>query len=105
MSRQHACPEELLAFALEGEPLNLAAHQHLAGCPWCQQQVACYQKVATYLVSRLYRSRCPSATPLSYYCLPGALSAEERHQIAEHLPHCPLSPSEHAEPHQLLKTS
>lgn len=103
MSRQHACPEELIAFALEGEPLSLAAHQHLAGCPRCQQQVSCYQKVAACLVSRLYRSRCPSATTLSYYCLPGALSAEERHKIAEHLAHCPLCASEYAETRQLLE--
>lgn len=102
---QHISSEALLAFALEREPLSTEARQHLADCPLCQQQVACSQKTAAYLISRIYRSQCPSATTLSYYCLPGALSEEEYSQVTRHLASCPLCAGELAESRQFLEMS
>ena len=105
MVRQHISSEALLAFALEREPLSRAARQHLDGCPLCQQQVSCSQKTAAYLVSRIYRSQCPSATTLSYYCLPGVLSEEEYAQVSGHVARCPLCAAEIAESRQFLELS
>lgn len=104
MSRQHIRSEELVAFALDGEPPSLYGRRHLGDCLLCQQQAIHYQKTAAYLHSRLYRSQCPSATTLSYYCLPGALPDPQQRQIAEHLAHCPLCAAEWAETRQFLDT-
>lgn len=102
MVRQHVNPEELLAFALDKEPLSDYARQHLDSCFLCQQQVSCSQKTSAYLVSRLYRSQCPSTVTLSYYCLPGALSNEEHRQVTRHLANCPLCLAECAETRRFL---
>jgi hypothetical protein len=102
MVRQHVSLEELQAFSLDGEPLSPAARQHLDSCPDCQQQVACLQQTTVYLVARLYRSQCPSASTLSYYCLPNALSEKEQRQVTNHLANCPLCLAEFAETRQFL---
>lgn len=104
MYRPHASSEDLLAFALEGQPLRPVVQQHLDRCPTCQRQVGRYQKTAS-LIPRLYRSRCPSATALSYYCLPGALTDNEHQQIAEHLVRCPLCMHELVETREFLHVS
>lgn len=103
MDRPHASAEELLAFALDGEPLSPTVQQHLNCCPVCQQQVSCYQKTTAYLIPRLYRHQCPSAAILSSYCLPGALTDTDQRQLTEHLAHCPLCASELAETRQFLE--
>jgi anti-sigma factor RsiW len=103
MVRQHVSPEELQAFVLDEEPLSPTARQHLAECPDCQREVADSQKAVSYLVSRLYRSQCPSATTLSYYCLPNALSEEEQRQVTNHLAHCPLCLAEFADSRLFLE--
>lgn len=105
MVSQHVSLEELQAFVLDEEPLSPAARQHLATCPDCQQQVVRSQKATAYLVSQLYRSQCPSASTLSYYCLPGALSEEEHRQVTSHLTTCPLCLAEFADTRQFLNTS
>jgi hypothetical protein len=97
--------EELLAFALEKEPLSAAAHQHLDSCSFCQHRVRSYRKLMTYAVFCLYRASCPSATTLSYYCLPGMLTENERDQIAEHLACCPLCAHELVETREFLAAS
>lgn len=102
MVRQHVSLEELQAFVLDEEPLSPAARQHLDDCPDCQQEVAHSQQATAYLVSRLYRSQCPSTTTLSYYCLPNALTEEERHQVTNHLVNCPLCLAEFADTRQFL---
>lgn len=104
MARQHIGPEELLAFALDRELLRPLARQHLDTCLLCQRQAALYQKIAAYLGPRLYRTQCPSAATLSYYCLPGALTDEEYCQVSEHLARCPCCASELAETRQFLVT-
>jgi anti-sigma factor RsiW len=105
MVSQHVSLEELQAFVLDEEPLSLEARHHLATCPDCQHQVACAQKMTASLISRLYRSQCPSAETLSFYCLPGALSAEEQRQVAAHLARCPLCLAEFADTRQFLNSS
>lgn len=105
MVSQHVRLEELQAFALDDEPLRPAARQHLASCPVCQEQIADIQRATSYLFVQLYRSQCPSASMLSYYCLPGALSEEEQSQVASHLTMCPLCLAEFAETRQFLDTS
>ena len=105
MVRQHVSLEELQALSLDGEPLSPDARQHFDGCPDCQKQVACAQQTTAYLVSRLYRSQCPSATTLSYYCLPNTLTEEEQIQVANHLANCPLCLAEFAETRQFLNAS
>ena len=102
MARQHIGPDELLAVALDKESSGPVARQHLANCPRCRHQVALYQRLAAYLGPRLYRAQCPSATTLSYYCLPGALTDEEHRQVTEHLARCPCCAAELAETRQFL---
>lgn len=105
MVRQHVSLEELQAFVLDEEPLSATARRHLADCPDCQQQVARSRQMAAYLVARLYRSQCPTATTLSYYCLPNALTEEEQRQVTSHLANCPLCLAEFADTRQCLNTS
>jgi hypothetical protein len=90
MHRPHIGSEELLAFALDGELLCSATQQHLAHCSLCQSQLSFAQQTILKLLSQVYRSSCPSAEMLSYFCLPGILSESEQRQIAEHVAHCPL---------------
>lgn len=105
MVSQHVRLEELQAFVLDDEPLRPAARQHLDSCPVCQEQIVGTQQATSYLLTRLYRSQCPSASMLSYYCLPGALSEEDQSQVASHLAMCPLCLAEFAETRQFLNTS
>lgn len=105
MDCPHVSDEELLAFAFEGEPLHIAVRHHFDTCLSCQQRVAFYQRSLSSLIPRLYRLRCPSATTLSYYCLPNALSDFERRKIAEHVARCPLCARELAETREFLAVS
>jgi hypothetical protein len=102
MVHQHVSFIELQAFALDGEPLSPTAREHFDACPDCQQQVTHSRKTTAYLVSRLYRSQCPPATILSYYCLPDALSEEEHREMTAHLSHCPLCLAEFATTRRFL---
>jgi anti-sigma factor RsiW len=105
MVSQHVSLEELQAFVLDEESLSHEARHHLATCPDCQYQVACTRQTMAYLTSRLYRSQCPSAETLSFYCLPGALSEEEQRQVTAHLAACPLCLAEFADSRQFLNSS
>lgn len=93
--------EELLKFVLDNEPLLQGAKEHLAGCSICQQRLARYQNVDSFLVSRLYRSLCPEATRLNHYCA-GMLSTDESIDIAQHLELCPLCANEVADIRKIL---
>lgn len=104
MVSQHVSLEELQAFVLDQEPLSAAAWRHLNGCAECLEQVAHSRQATAYLVAQLYRSQCPPATTLSYYCLPGALTEEEYRQVTNHLVNCPLCLAELADTRQFLKT-
>lgn len=104
MKPLHVSSEKLLAFIFEAEPLHPPARRHLDHCPMCQRQFASYQKAAR-LVPQLYRSQCPSATILSFYCLPGALTHDKQCEVTEHLACCPRCATELAETRQFLEIS
>jgi len=89
--------EEILCYALDGEPLSDEAREHVARCPLCQQRVALYTHTNTLLTTTLYRSQCPPPTALTNYVAPVALhllTCEERTHIATHLRDCPLCSAE-----------
>lgn len=81
--------EDLIKYALDDEPLKLETRDHLDGCSICQRRLARYQNLETALTGTLYRSQCPSATKLNFYCA-GQLSPDEVMNIVEHLEYCPL---------------
>ncbi len=81
--------EELLRLALDEEPLQTGAQEHLKYCSICQQRLARYQQTNDYLLAKLYRSQCPTPTRLNLYCA-GLLPDEEMTGIAHHIAECPL---------------
>ena len=89
--------DELMRYALDGEPLSEESQKHLDSCPTCKHRVALYTGVNTFLTSSLYRSECPTPTQLANFCTPislGFLPENERRQIAEHINVCPLCSAE-----------
>lgn len=82
--------EELLRHVLDEEPLSTDAQEHLANCSICQQRLADYDQTNSFLLSKLYRTQCPSATQLNFYCAGDILSMDETLHITEHLKECPL---------------
>jgi hypothetical protein len=88
--------EEIVRFALDEDPLSQEAREHLEQCKICQQRLARYKQSHTSLLSRLYRSQCPSGTRLSLYCA-GLLAVDEQMSIAAHLLLCPLCAAEAAD--------
>jgi hypothetical protein len=94
--------EELISFALDGESLHEEAHIHLEQCETCKLRLARYEEANAYLVSRLYRSQCPSGEQLSLYCA-DLLPADQRMSIANHVLDCPLCAAEVAETRSFLQ--
>ena len=97
--RMHASAlseEELMSVAYDDDILSADQRTHLEQCTICQQQLAMYTTTNELLSSKLYRTLCPSAVNLNYYCL-GVVSEEERMQIANHLLDCPSCADEVAE--------
>ena len=88
--------EELLSLAYDEGALPEAKREHLERCEDCQQRLATYKRTNSRLLSKLYRSACPSAVDLNYYCL-GVVSQEERVSIASHLLECPACADDVAE--------
>lgn len=95
--------EELISLALDEETLPEETNNHLQQCEICQQRLARYKQVNTYLLSHLYRSQCPSGEELSLYCA-DLLPADERVRIANHVKDCPLCTNEVTETRQFLRT-
>ena len=85
--------EELLKFALDEEALTEKASRHLEHCGTCQQRLAEYRAIHTFLLSRLYRRQCPTGSKLSYFCA-DLLPQDERISVATHLLDCPLCAEE-----------
>src|ERR1700687_5479076 len=88
--------EELLGVVYDEELLPEKKREHLDQCGDCQQRLAIYRRTNSRLLARLYRSTCPGAVELNYYCL-GVVPEEERVAIASHLLDCPLCADEVAE--------
>ena len=89
--------EELMRYALDGEPLSAVAQTHLDSCLICKQRVALYTGANAFLTSNLYRSQCPTPMKLANYCTPisfNLLAADERTQITQHITICPLCSTE-----------
>ncbi len=82
--------EELLRHVLDEEPLSIDAQEHLVNCSICQQRMADYAQTNHFLLSKLYRTQCPSATQLNFYCAGNILPMDETLHITEHLKECPL---------------
>ncbi|GAC1390327.1 MAG: hypothetical protein NVS4B11_05010 [Ktedonobacteraceae bacterium] len=100
--------EELLRYALDGEPLSDEAKKHLDSCPICKQRVALYIGTNAFLTSNLYRSQCPSPITLTDYCAPmslNILAGDERMHIADHASICPLCSAEIASMRRDLATT
>ena len=95
--------EDLMSVAYDEDTLSPEQHAHLAECPLCKQQLALYTSTTETLQAKLYRSICPSAVRLSYYCL-GVVPEEERMHIASHLLDCPACAAEVAEIRQVQAT-
>ncbi len=95
--------EELISLALDEETLPEDTNSHLQQCEICQQRLARYKQVNTYLLSHLYRSQCPTGEELSLYCA-DLLPAYERMRIANHVLDCPLCTNEVAETRKFLRT-
>jgi anti-sigma factor RsiW len=93
--------EELLRFALDGEPLREEAREHLAQCETCQHRLAMFKQVNTALTAQLYRSQCPSAEQLSFYCA-NLLSPDDNMHIAAHILDCPLCSAEVADTRRFM---
>ena len=81
--------EELLRLALDEVPLQASAREHLKHCSICQQRLARYEDINGYLLSKLYRSQCPTPTRLNLYCA-GLLPTDEAQEITYHIAECPL---------------
>ncbi|GCE47530.1 hypothetical protein [Thermosporothrix hazakensis] len=74
---------------LDGTPLPANVARHVAHCPLCQSTLAQYEELHFKLLSRLYRSQCPSSLQLGFFCA-GLLSGAESEAIASHVAQCPL---------------
>jgi len=81
--------EELLRLALDDESLLKGAREHLEQCAICRQRLDRYKYTESFLSVQLYRSQCPSATELNYYCAQ-LLSADECIRLVDHLKMCPI---------------
>ncbi len=93
--------EALLRFALDGEPLRKEAREHLAQCETCQHRLAMFKQVNTALTVQLYRSQCPSAEQLSFYCA-NLLPPDDNMHIAAHILACPLCSTEVADTRRFM---
>ncbi len=85
--------EELLRYALDEEPLRMGAKEHLEQCSRCQERLAAYRQTHAFLLSRLYRSQCPTATQLNHYCI-NMLPTDDMFVITDHIKICPLCAAE-----------
>src|SRR5258708_38197532 len=88
--------EELLSVAYNEGTLSAKEKEHLEHCPICQQRLAMYTRTNALFRSKLYRSVCPSAVQLNYYCL-GPVPEAVRISITSHLLDCPLCADDIAE--------
>ncbi|MBO0783190.1 MAG: hypothetical protein J2P37_30615, partial [Ktedonobacteraceae bacterium] len=93
--------EDFIHHILDNVPLPPEMGEHLAQCEVCQRRLVRYQNLEVSLAARLYRSQCPSATQLNFYCA-NQLSADEVMPIVEHLEYCPLCANEVKEIRKVL---
>jgi hypothetical protein len=85
--------DELLRYALEGDPLPHAVEEHIASCNSCRQELASLISTNSSLLHKLYRSQCPDITILARYSA-GLASLGEGLSVLYHLSSCPLCTQE-----------
>jgi hypothetical protein len=93
--------EEFLRYVLDAEPLPPEVQTHLGYCVICQQRLADYKELNTLLISRLYRSECPSSMDLNFFC-EHLLPIDDMRRIERHVRQCPLCAAEVADIQQML---
>jgi hypothetical protein len=93
--------EDILKYVLDETSLSQEARAHIDQCPICQQRLARYKDINSFLISKLYRHQCPDSLQLSLYCA-DALSEQERMQVAAHVIYCPLCTQEVADTRRFL---
>jgi hypothetical protein len=81
--------EELLRLALDEEPLQEGKRAHLDSCVLCQRRLIAYKQANRQILSKLYRSTCPTTMQLTLYCA-NILSSNEGIGITYHVADCPL---------------
>lgn len=85
--------EELMSLVLDKVALRQEKKEHLEQCFACQQRLAVYMQAPNQLLSKLYRSVCPTVTQLNLYCA-DMLDDNEKSMIVYHIAECPLCTSE-----------
>ncbi len=93
--------EELLRLALDEEPLQEGKREHLGWCSICQRRLMVYKQANRQILSKLYRSACPTTMQLNLYCA-GMLSGDEGIGITYHIAECPLCAHEIVATRQVL---
>ena len=89
--------EELLRYALDGDPLSDEAKTYVGQNQATQRRLTQLMRVHSALTETLYRSQCPPAHRLAEYCAPlsyNLFSPEERTGLAQHISTCPLCTAE-----------
>ena len=89
--------EELLRYALDGDPLSDEAKKFIEHDRNSQRRLTRLMRVHSSLTETLYRSQCPPAQRLADYCAPTSYDLflpEERMELALHISTCPLCTAE-----------
>ena len=89
--------EELLRYALDGDPLSNEAKGSIEHDQNRQRRLTQLMRVQNALTEKLYRSTCPSAHRLTEYCVPmsyNLFTPEDRMEFAHHISTCPLCTAE-----------
>jgi anti-sigma factor ChrR (cupin superfamily) len=94
--------DELLRYALEGDPLPYQIAEHITECSKCRQQLEDLVSIHHALLHRLYRCRCPNINILARYSA-GLASLNEGLLVLYHLHSCPLCTQELQEMRNLLE--
>jgi hypothetical protein len=84
---------ELLRYALDGEPLPVLVEEHIAKCSSCRQHLEGVLALNSALLHKFYRSHCPDTNALSIYSI-GCAPLNESLDIFYHLKLCPLCSKE-----------
>ena len=94
--------DELLRYALEGDPLSQPAEEHIVKCKSCRQQLESLMSINSSLLRTLYRCRCPDINVLARYSA-NLASLSEGLLVLYHLGSCPLCAHELEEMQKTLE--
>jgi hypothetical protein len=93
--------DDFIHYVLDDIAFTPEIQSHVKGCAICQQELRSYQTLESSLTAKLYRSQCPSATQLNFFCA-NMLPSDDVMQITAHLKRCPLCAHEAKELRRLL---